>query len=54
MLDWHSCQICYPFDIKILLLLLFDFNTILIQSWHFVSSVAQKRNPPNFNNFSCV
>ena len=22
MLDWHSCQICYPFEIKILLLLL--------------------------------
>ena len=21
MLDWHSCQICYPFEIKILLLL---------------------------------
>ena len=20
MLDWHSCQICYPFEIKILLL----------------------------------
>ena len=22
MLDWHSCQICYPFEIKFLLLLL--------------------------------
>ena len=22
MLDWHSCQICYPLEIKILLLLL--------------------------------
>ena len=21
MLDWHSCQICYPLEIKILLLL---------------------------------
>ena len=21
MLDWHSCQICYPFEIKLLLLL---------------------------------
>ena len=24
-----------------------------IQLWHFVSSVAQKGNPPNFNNMSC-
>ena len=22
MLDWHSCRICYPLEIKILLLLL--------------------------------
>ena len=22
MLDWHSCQICYPLEIKLLLLLL--------------------------------
>ena len=21
MLDWHSCQICYPLEIKLLLLL---------------------------------
>ena len=21
MIDWHSCQICYPLEIKILLLL---------------------------------
>ena len=26
----------------------------IIQLWHFVSSVAQKRNPPNFNNFICI
>ena len=25
-----------------------------IQLWQFVSSVAQKRNPLNFINFSCV
>ena len=24
MLDWHSCQICYPLEIKILLLLSLD------------------------------
>ena len=23
MLDWHSCQICYPLEIKMLLLLLY-------------------------------
>ena len=22
MLDWHSCQMCYPLEIKLLLLLL--------------------------------
>ena len=22
MLDWHSCEICYPLEIKLLLLLL--------------------------------
>ena len=26
MLDWHSCQICYPLEIKILLLLLYDLK----------------------------
>ena len=26
MLDRHSCQICYPLEIKILLLLLPGFN----------------------------
>ena len=26
MLDWHSCQICYPLEIKILLLL-YDFRS---------------------------
>ena len=24
MLDWNSCQICYPLEIKLLLLLLLD------------------------------
>ena len=29
MLDWHSCQICYPLEIKILLLLLLLLREIL-------------------------
>ena len=37
MLDWHSCQICYPLEIKILLLLLLllliEFVTKLKQSY---------------------
>ena len=34
MLDWHSCQICYPREIKILLLLLLHmFKKI---GWRFV------------------
>ena len=28
MLDWHSCQICYPLEIKILLLLLLCFAVL--------------------------
>ena len=28
MLDWHSCQICYPLEIKILLLLLLLYNSL--------------------------
>ena len=30
MLDWHSCQICYPLEIKLLLLLLLLKHT---QKW---------------------
>ena len=29
MLDWHSCQICYPLEIKILLLLLLPMRIVL-------------------------
>ena len=31
MLVWHSCQICYPLEIKLLLLLLI-FATILFRN----------------------
>ena len=30
MLDWHSCQICYPLEIKLLLLLLLKEGKNLI------------------------
>ena len=30
MLDWHSCQICYPLEIKLLLLL---FIIIIIEKY---------------------
>ena len=30
MLDWHSCQICYPLEIKILLLLK-SFRSLIIK-----------------------
>ena len=26
MLDWHSCQICHPLELKILLLILLSQN----------------------------
>ena len=32
MLDWHSCQICYPYEIK--LLLLYFFISITYSIWH--------------------
>ena len=34
MLDWHSCQICYPLEIKILLLLLLP--PVEMMSRHFL------------------
>ena len=30
MLDWHSCQICYPLEIKILLLLLLLLDSFIV------------------------
>ena len=32
MLDWHSCQICYPLEIKLLLLLLLYIHTCMYNS----------------------
>ena len=29
MLDWHTCQICYPLEIKLLLLLYTEFAKLL-------------------------
>ena len=31
MLDWHSCQICYPLEIKILLLLLLLLSPAILR-----------------------
>ena len=53
MLDWHSCQICYPLEIKILLLLLLlpsltvhlHFNKILI---------SNEEGQFQANHFSCI
>ena len=33
MLDWHSCQICYPLEIKILLLLLYFGSAIMLVTY---------------------
>ena len=33
MLDWHSCQICYPLEIKLLLLLLYEGIHFLLLIW---------------------
>ena len=38
MLGWHSCQICYPLEIKLLLLLL-----LLLQLLERVQNYACKR-----------
>ena len=37
MLDWHSCQICYPLEIKILLLLLRHSSIVF---YHFKAIVS--------------
>ena len=42
MLDWHSCQICYPHEIKILLLLLV---LLLIMHKLFTVCKEQVRSP---------
>ena len=39
MLDWHSCQICYPLEIKILLLLPLTLYT----SFHDLINVYSRR-----------
>ena len=35
MLDWHSCQICYPLEIKLLLLLLLLKTHVSDGAWSF-------------------
>ena len=48
MLDWHSCQICYPLEIRILLLLLLllflsldiDIECFIVQISKFCTSDA--------------
>ena len=43
MLEWYSCQICYPIEIKLLLLLLFKKNkrsNVLNMSLYFNFSQA--------------
>ena len=35
MLDWHSCQICYPLEMKILLLFVASFKKMSLKS-HFI------------------
>ena len=32
MLDWHSCQICYPLEIKILLLYYYYFSGFVVKT----------------------
>ena len=58
MLDWHSCQICYPLEIKLLLLLLqihilhvffFRFSSIAIEL-----KVDGKRAPLKTSNVFVV
>ena len=35
MLDWHSCQICYPLEIKLLLLFVSHNNKLTHMSFFF-------------------
>ena len=52
MLDWHSCQTCYPLEIKILLLLLLYLQIMTKtrvmseKDWHKTAGgVAHTRHP---------
>ena len=40
MLDWHSCQICYPLEIKLLLLY---YNILLCFLFSFILSILSKQ-----------
>ena len=39
MLDWHSCQICYPFETKILLLLILLLQKIDEKIYESIKSI---------------
>ena len=42
MLDWHSCLICYPFEIKLLLLLLLLLYDIIAGTLRFSQGFSTK------------
>ena len=54
MLDWHSCQICYPLKIKLLLLLLLKkhrpSNTRSIKNICFKNVACTWRSPFTFRD----
>ena len=57
VLDWHSCQIWYPLEIKLLLLLLYKVEIILVQLTLFVFLTASyniKLRPVTRTRFKCV
>ena len=44
MLDWHTCQICYPLEIKLLLLLLLHASKAYLEKKN-----SEKMNMKNVN-----
>ena len=51
MLDWHSCQICYPLEIKLLLLFVFFFFFVICCCCFFVVPLVFCDPPTLFKVF---
>ena len=51
MLDWHSCQICYPLELKLLLLFALHYDKYM-SSFLFGRSIGVLRSSDTFQSIS--
>ena len=52
MLDWHSCQICYPLEMKLLLLLASHNDKLTHIVFFFCRSIGVLRSSDTFQSIS--